>query len=299
MKILQLSISLPAIIHAQKEDKGPTRGPRGRGRKLEEIKAMYQSQLNQSKQSHSQIFERTGELEDDKSRALSFAFLEQFSKYKAWREPVRDSNNDLFISFDDNRDMIIQQLDHHLAASQDSPYEKLPNYDQLLEYGCYCNLLDQKITQGQGDPVDEIDEACRAWRRCSYCTRIDDVDCEPLITPYQLFFDYDANMYNCNKNVQNQCARNACTCDGELALRLAELAPVFNEKFSRAGGFDKSQCQWKLRTGPNPPDECCGNYPNRFPYNTNFGDQQCCKDEVYRPNDGQCCVKGRVTFCSF
>ena len=183
MKILQLSIALPTIIHAQKEDKGPTRGPRGRGRKLEEIKAMYQSHLNQSKQGQSQIFERTGELEDDKSRALSFAFLEQFSKvvqqfdyfnfeilqYKAWREPVRDSNNDLFISFDDNRDMIIQQLDHHLAASQDSPYEKLPNYDQLLEYGCYCNFLDQKITQGQGDPVDEIDEACRAWRRCSYC----------------------------------------------------------------------------------------------------------------------------------
>ena len=80
MKIHQLSIALPTIIHAQKEDKGPTRGPRGRGRKLEEIQAMYQSQLHQSKHSHSQIFERTGELEDDKSRALSFAFLEQFSK---------------------------------------------------------------------------------------------------------------------------------------------------------------------------------------------------------------------------
>ena len=102
-------------------------------------------------------------------RKLKQSFKSNFFKYKAWREPVRDSNNDLFISFDDNRDMIIQQLDHHLAASQDSPYDKLPNYDQLLEYGCYCNLLDQKITQGQGDPVDEIDEACRAWRRCSYC----------------------------------------------------------------------------------------------------------------------------------
>ncbi|CBY39311.1 unnamed protein product [Oikopleura dioica] len=170
MKILKLSLAVPAIINAQKEDKGPTRGPRGRGRKLEEIKAMYQSQL-QSKQNRSQIFERTGDLDEDdqKSRALSFAFLEQFSKYKAWREPSRDSNNDLFISFDDNRDMIIQQLDHHLEATQDSPYDRLPNYDQLLEYGCYCNLLDQKITQGQGDPVDEIDEACRAWRRCSYC----------------------------------------------------------------------------------------------------------------------------------
>jgi len=81
MKILKFSLAVPAIINAQKEDKGPTRGPRGRGRKLEEIKAMYQSQL-QSKQNRSQIFERTGDLDEDdqKSRALSFAFLEQFSK---------------------------------------------------------------------------------------------------------------------------------------------------------------------------------------------------------------------------
>lgn len=84
MKVLKLCLTAPLLTEAQKQDKGPTRGPRGRGRKLEELKALYQSQIidSQAKKNQSKIFERTGDLDEDdqKSRALSFAFLEQFSK---------------------------------------------------------------------------------------------------------------------------------------------------------------------------------------------------------------------------
>ena len=77
MKVL--NFLLAALLEAQKVDKGPTRGPRGRGRKLQELQALYQSQL---KQNESRILERASELEEDSelSRALSFSFLEQFSK---------------------------------------------------------------------------------------------------------------------------------------------------------------------------------------------------------------------------
>ena len=88
-------------------------------------------------------------------------------------------------------------------------------YDELLEYGCWCNLLDEKMKQGVGDAVDEIDAACRAWRRCYYCTRIDDTDCQPLTSPYSLFWDYTEDEYNCNRN--NGCEENACHCDAHLA----------------------------------------------------------------------------------
>ena len=30
------------------------------------------------------------------------------------------------------------------------------------------------LISGLGEPVDELDTACRAWRKCLYCTRIDD-----------------------------------------------------------------------------------------------------------------------------
>ena len=103
-------------------------------------------------------------------------------RYKPWQELDPDSNGDLFIMLDDNRDMITQIVDYSLAVSGSSVM-----YDQIMEYGCYCNLLDQKLLQGVGEPVDEIDRACRDWRRCRACTRMDDTDCEPDTVPYKLW----------------------------------------------------------------------------------------------------------------
>lgn len=147
-------------------------------------------------------------------RAIPFEDLERFSKYKTWKELNIDSNGDLFIFFNDNRDMVIQQLDYLLGKSQNA-YMPRVMYDEMLEYGCWCNLLDEKLTQGIGDPVDEIDEACRAWRRCLYCTRIDDTDCQPTTASYSLFWDYKEDQYNCDKD--RGCAKNGCQCDGHLA----------------------------------------------------------------------------------
>ena len=85
---------------------------------------------------------------DDMGRAIPFEELERFSKYKTWKERNLDTSGDIFITFDDNRDMIIQQLDYLLSRSQ-STYLPTVTYDQLLEYGCWCNLLDENLVQGR------------------------------------------------------------------------------------------------------------------------------------------------------
>lgn len=230
---------------------------------------------------------------EDMGRAIPFEELERYSKYKRWKTIKFDSNGNPLPDFEDNRNLIIQQLQFLLP--RDNPYFSGISYKDMLEYGCWCNLLDEELIQGVGDAVDDLDSACRAWRRCLYCTRIDDTDCNPKTTSYDLFWDYEENTYNCEKN--KGCAERVCQCDSYLAQELASMAAKFNEKLSKEGGFRKSrECSWKAHDWA-PPDECCGEYPSRFPYNSNFGETQCCSKQVYQPGKGLCCLKKKLKMC--
>lgn len=128
-----------------------------------------------------------------------------------WKELDLDSNGDIFIVLGDNRDIITQLVDYGLEAKGSTVM-----YDQILEYGCHCNLLDTEIKQGVGEPVDAIDEACRDWRRCRACTRMDDVDCQPNEVDYTLWYDYKAYTGYCAKN-RKGCGKWTCQCDTDLA----------------------------------------------------------------------------------
>ena len=132
-------------------------------------------------------------------------------RFQPWKELDLDSNGDIFIVLGDNRDMITQLVDYALEAKGSSVM-----YDQIMEYGCHCNLLDTELKQGVGEPVDAIDEACRDWRRCRACTRMDDTDCLPDTTPYTLWYDYNGYTAYCAKN-KNGCGKWTCQCDSKLA----------------------------------------------------------------------------------
>ena len=132
-------------------------------------------------------------------------------RFQPWKELDLDSNGDIFIVMGDNRDMITQQVDYALEASGSGVM-----YDQIMEYGCHCNLLDAKLKPGVGEPVDAIDEACRDWRRCTACTRMDDTDCLPDTVDYNLWYDYQGYAAYCAKN-KNGCGKWTCQCDSKLA----------------------------------------------------------------------------------
>ena len=62
--------------------------------------------------------------------------------------------------------------------------------DKLLNYGCWCRLLNQegyiydgKIVAGRGAPVDAIDAACKAWHQCRSCRiRDTELSCQRIPT---------------------------------------------------------------------------------------------------------------------
>ena len=73
------------------------------------------------------------------------------------------------------------------------------------------------------------------------------------------------------KTIEDQCTRNACLCDEQLAYQLSEAEELFDPVTTVEAGFtfDES-CRWNmLRTRPEDDvDEkfCCGQYPNKFTY---------------------------------
>jgi hypothetical protein len=55
-------------------------------------------------------------------RAIPFAELERYSKYKSWKTQQLDTKGDAFTELGDNRDMVIQQLDFLLGKLRSTKY---------------------------------------------------------------------------------------------------------------------------------------------------------------------------------
>ena len=43
-----------------------------------------------------------------------------------------------------------------------------------------------------------------------------------------------------------------------------------------------------------PANECCGNYPDRFPFNSENGTRGCCHGKTFDSANLMCCVDGSV-----
>lgn len=78
---------------------------------------------------------------DEFGRAIPFADLERFSKYKQWKKVPID------IKLDDNRNWVVQQL-YYLLRKNQNPYFPMVSVEDMLSYGCWCNLLEDKLKQG-------------------------------------------------------------------------------------------------------------------------------------------------------
>ena len=83
---------------------------------------------------------------------------------------VADFGRSLTVS-GDNRDKIAQMLYFRLQGHDSD----LPFYSDVLQYGCWCQLIGDKWSiSNKGMPVDDIDGLCRSWNKCNQCTSIDD-----------------------------------------------------------------------------------------------------------------------------
>ena len=137
-----------------------------------------------------------------------------------------------------------------------------------------------------GHPVGAMDTACRAHMHCNKCLGMD-FQCTPSLNTYQVkytrftnlwgfqwafkvFIDPKTDEFTCEKN-DNPCGIRACQCDVELVnnLVLAAGDESYNvPSLTEYGGFNSErQCVSGGGSGiAGKPDQCCGDYPKRFPY---------------------------------
>ena len=177
-------------------------------------------------------------------------------------------------------------------------------FEDLQQYGCWCNFVEGRAHGGH--PVNDIDQMCKTLFDGYSCSGIDSEDsCKPYQVDYvsgfnsQSFFN-TAEMLKlaCEQNNDNDCATTACITEGNF-VRDIILEVIVNGYFDvskkHANGFDVNvECNHK--TGTHAQRVCCGEYPNRFPYNSKDGVKGCCGQNVYDTAMFECCQDGSVQF---
>ena len=155
--------------------------------------------------------------------------------------------------------MITAQL-----AARNVPYF----YHHFHDYGCYCiaQNLETNPLKNRGRPLDDVDAICQAHSKCQQCVYADsNGSINPKSTGYQMTVDrtsgdivcqgksaypkkfqqvnHDTHKVNGDyKFIQNgtwEARYNACLCDRELAIGLAEMAlqQKYNKEYENHDGY--------------------------------------------------------------
>jgi hypothetical protein len=199
----------------------------------------------------------------------------------------------------------------------------------VANYGCWCRFNMYKPYKGPAqDTVDEaceqwhknydclhIDYSTNTPHfRCGIDTPYNDVIVS-ISDPFDLATDYETACSN--QNPGDNCATQACHVDAvfirEVVLFLSQN--TLNMTLSGWYGFDGSACRGASVAGttaapvagttmppavvttdpaattatPMPALDCCGSYPDRYPYKLNNGNRACCVDTTYNNNVLECC----------
>jgi len=193
--------------------------------------------------------------------------------------------------FDDNR----QEIANMLAFKLDAYGYSSVSFTDVLSSGCWCNFINN-YDKRHGHPVGSMDTACRAHSHCYKCMAMD-FACTEEQTAYQVFLDTKTDEFTCEKN-DNPCALNACQCDVELVNNLVLAAGDDSYQvasLTEYGGFDAQvQCVSGGGAGAGKPDQCCGDFPKRFPFYSNNGKRECCSGKTYNTYSLECCASGEV-----
>lgn len=131
-------------------------------------------------------------------------------------------------SYSMRKDMVSAQL-----AARNIPYF----YYHFHDYGCYCIAQNHETNplKNRGKPLDALDAVCQAHSRCQQCVFADsDGAINPKSTGYQMTINRKTGDIQCDgkssypkKYQQNgtwEARYNACQCDRELSIGLADAA---------------------------------------------------------------------------
>jgi len=171
--------------------------------------------------------------------------------------------------------------------------------DQLNEYGCWC-FFDEDHGRGKAQPVDSIDEICKILHDGYECAMRDAEAEGDTCVPWEVNYASAVGggglsiAEECQSlNAGNNCAIRACTVEGTFVANIVGAfigGAQINQSYKQSNGFDFANvCVTKKNGGGPANKECCGNYPERFPYKTVGGDRKCCGSRTYNSLTLKCC----------
>ena len=176
------------------------------------------------------------------------------------------------------------------------------NLDAIWQYGCFCNF-GTEWQKSHGQPMNEIDSICKRLYQCYKCATIDGRqegnECNPATQQYSVPVIRDVNTDGsyvaCNQmNTNDLCKIRTCCCDLNFAKDLLEFffsGQILDPDLKHSNGFSMDE-SCPTCSGPwckQGEKQCCGDYPERYPYNTKNGDRACCWTKTYNTNKLQCC----------
>jgi len=169
-------------------------------------------------------------------------------------------------------------------------------WGRYCPYGCHCAVNGPTdLMAGAGQPVDEIDSACKRHKECIQCALADfDQSVCPWWKPYKMTAmvdDITGEKHLVCNDKPGYCKRSLCECDAQFARDLYAQRKNYNrDNHHRYGTIDTDQaCKANsYRGGGNGgngggknlsgTNQCCGSYPKRFPFNT--GKAMCCDGKI-------------------
>ena len=92
------------------------------------------------------------------------------------------------------------------------------------------------------------------------------------------------------------CASRACSVETKFVREIAhwQLSNLADTAYLHKNGFN-SVVECATTPGVFSERQCCGAYPNRFPYRTLSGERQCCGSKLYLKSDLlNCCADGSL-----
>jgi len=209
-------------------------------------------------------------------------------------------------------------LDGYRSQQQSNAVGAIAGFNAIgAGYGCWCYFGDDHIERrAKGPPLDTLDGFCHTLSRGYECATIDIDGCVPWDIDYNTADDLTAvpdtkedvaaMCQTENGGVDNTCQYFACAVEGWWLkqVKIAGDLPALIDDTNKHSDADWDAKRTAMCKGPAVGNdrqiECCGIYPERFPYNTLAPNKVCCTDgsgiQTYVANTAyeQCCPDGTI-----
>jgi len=192
------------------------------------------------------------------------------------------------------------------------------------QYGCWC-YFDNLVGNGKGEPMDLIDAECRNLHRGYECIVADlGTGCVPW---EQVYFGIEGTNFeevhgginaacifaNTVQAPFGDCAAAACSVETSFIQLYTSITQTYNPQFPVYGhdgvvsgvgaqnigtgtfNTERNCVTNEYGTKDETPRECCGTYPERFPYKTFGNANACCGGSVYTVATHKCCNGDDIT----